>query len=252
MMTNLDLLQAIGDQDKPKVEIFLKKLLPHLDERQLVIVGSLTVRYHLFSHQIPFPEGLFNDLDIIVTEKEAVKTSVSKDFLIVHYHIYNPLEKRLDADRFYIALVDPETKIKTDIFDEQNIPAMDPIVVSFQGHFLNLRNLEDQLATTAMEACRPLINIATDQKHFETIELLGKIADWKLAEKYWQQKKINPFTTSLRETLAKANEYIKLHSEMVYDGSKKERKPYRCEYCVSVPDFPITPMEEVYRVLGYS
>lgn len=198
--------------------------------------------------------SVLSDIDIMVPEKEVVKPSVSRDFLIVHYHVYDneKMAKRLDADRFYFVLAEPKVGIKVDIFDEANFPAVNPITVPFRGRLLKIRNVEDQLVVKAIEACRPLINVKTDLRHFETIALLSKIADMDLAEKYWRMKKVNPFPETLAVSLERTKDVIRIRPELVYDGAKKIRKAYRCPYCINLPDFPITPMEEAYKVLGCS
>ncbi len=238
-----NLVVGFSKEDARKVRIHLERLLPYLVPDEFVFVGGIAIRYHLNKAGISYPPRPFNDLDIIVKSSETLLPSVKTDFLIYHYH---PNKNGW----FFVALVDPVSKTKVDIFPYDPAPE-ETIQVNFGGYQVRLVSSEDQLIKTALDIRRVSPKIKVDPKQFSDADYLLKIVDLNKAEKIWRRKFYALYGTTLSETIQTAKNIALLHPEWIKEKPFRKPNPYVCKDCESTPDFPLTPMEEVYKVLGY-
>lgn len=229
---------------EPLVDSFLQKLLPHLADQKFMIVGGLAIRYYLDQFGISYPIRDFNDIDIKIESSDVLLPSVTKDFLVYHYH--------LSANgSFYIVLVDPETKIKIDIFD-MTIKNEHSIKVPFHEYKLKIVRLEDQFVKTIYDIERISEDKKVDPKQFVEAELLEQIVDMKLADKIWKERRYINYPSSISLAFQRARKIALDHPEWVQEKPFRHTKAYKCNECLKVDDFPITPMTKIYEILGYT
>lgn len=251
------LLNSFGKGNKEDVKSTLLKLLPHVNTGNLILCGGFAVRYHLKKNNIDFNyDREFNDLDLLLKDIFDLKPSVSNDFIVYHYHDYSD-KKQDHADDLFIALVDEEPKIKIDIFSYAPYTPFDPEDIEFEGVKLKIRNPEDQLATQILESAVILDGGTIDPKWIENIEGLLKISDPDKTNRYFHNKHYyngkseNSFTESALEVYEKIKRQIKDTSEVLV--SKSTRKdPYQCDLCENRNGFTVAPMDQVYKILGYT
>src|SRR5260221_6345376 len=244
MPKEISLISGFSGSDSKMVDKFLQKLIPHLVESEYLIVGGLAIRYQLHKHGVSYPIGDFNDLDLKANSPHAVKPSVTKDFLIYHYH---PLKNR----SFFIVLVDPETKIKIDVFD-RTIKEEGFEEIVFHGSKIKVVNIEDQLVKTVFDIQRISQENKVDPKQFIDTRLLLKVADMEKANEIWRDREYRQYPTTIHEAIDRAEQIYKEHPEWVVEKPFRHLEPYVCPKCESVSGFPITPMEEIYKILGYT
>ncbi len=242
-------------QDSQKLELHLKKLFNHVDLDSFILAGGTAIRYHLVNHDVDYPLRPTNDLDALLTRADALKPSVAEDFKISHYHI-NDASNR---DRFYFALVDAETKTKIDLFDA-DVFTPHPVTVDFYGTSVQMRSLEDQLVTKIMEMLRVLYDQKVDTEWFEDTQMLIKFANMDKAQKYWEENVAKPFFVSEgryakysgpAEAWEAVVAHLQKHTELLSERVHRKEKPYVCEGCTISKDFPLTPLEDIYKILGY-
>lgn len=238
-----DLVVGFTKTDKIRISTHLEKLLPYLSSHQFALVGGIAIRYHLTQRGIDYPIRPFNDLDMIARNAFVVSPSVTKDFLVYHYH---PQIR----DSFYIVLVDPQSKTKIDIFNYD--PAPEKLIpVPFKGQQVEIVSIEDQLVKTALDIRRISNEAKVDPKQFIDVELLMKIANLNEAEEIWKNKYFARFQGSLSETIKQAQHIARERPDWLREKPFRKPKPYVCQNCHGTDDFPITPMEDIYNVLGY-
>lgn len=243
MKNNHQLITGFSVRDAKRVRAHLTKLLPYIDTDKMAIVGGLAIRYHLTKAGIKYTVRSFNDLDLMVKEPSDVSPKVSNDFLIYHYH---PPKN----DSFYIVLVDPVSKTKVDIFNWD--PPLEKFInVDFNGYQLKMRSAEDQLVKTVYDIQRISKEKEVDPKQFEDAKLLMQIADLKEADKIWKRKNFKDYPNSLQKAIERANKIATKHPEWIKRDPFKRPKPYRCAACKSTEKFKVTPMKEIYKILGY-
>lgn len=243
MEKELSLTSSFPPDQAQKVDNLLSKLLPHLQQDRFWVVGGLAIRFHLATHNIDYPVKEFNDLDLKAEHSSVVLPSVTQDFLIYHYHLQ-------PEDHFYIVLIDPETKIKVDIFDP-TIPVLRSTTASFQEHTFKLRSPEDQLTKTVFDINRISRQAKVDPKQFTETKLLSQISDMELADQLWKQRHFKEYSPSIQEAIDRAETIAKGHPDWIKQHPFKRPQPYDCPDCISTPNFPLTPMPKIYRILGY-
>lgn len=237
------LLAGFPPADSKRVDIFLQKLIPHLLEKRFLIVGGLAIRYQMFRHGIDYPIRVLNDLDLKVDSINVVLPSVSKNFMIYHYH---PVKN----DSFFIALVDPKTKIKVDIFDP-TIKKEKFTEVPFHQWIVKVVGVEDQLVKTVFDIQRVSEEHKVDPKQFSDAKFLRGIANIVLADKIWRQRKYLIYPPSISMAIRRAEKIGKEHPEWVKEKPFRRPSPYVCPSCKSTKEFEITPMQNIYKELGY-
>lgn len=87
-----DLLSYIQEifsssEDVTKCYNSLSKLTKHLKE-PVTVTGSLATGWHLLKNGKQVEKRCLNDIDIVVENLSGIHTSLSQDFLIVHFHPY--------------------------------------------------------------------------------------------------------------------------------------------------------------------
>lgn len=240
-----ELLSGFTEVETKKIETNLTRLLPHLVEEEFVIVGGLAIRYHLLSRSLSYPDRPFNDLDIIVKKPITVKPSVTKDFLVAHYH-------KKDADSAYLYLVDPISKTKVDIFDFAEAPES-TTRIRFGTYNIDLVSVEDQLVKSTVDISRVTDpnQVAVDPKQLYDARRLFSIADMVIANRLWTNKYKKLFNKTLETTLVAAEEEARKHPDRVKKNPFRKPRPYVCNECSQSSTFPLTPMVEIYKTLEY-
>lgn len=242
-MKENELINGFTKIDSKRIGGHLRTLLPHLKPNKFVIVGGLAIRYHLAQNDINYPRKLFNDLDIIAEHPSVVLPTVTSDFFISHYH-------RNNENSFYIVLIDPKTKTKVDIFDYEMAPEQ-TINVDFDGQSLKLVSIEDQLVKTVFDIQRISSQSHVDPKQFLDTRLLMQIADMKRANLIWQRRNFKMYPRYIVEAIEKAQKIAEDHPEWIQEKPFYKPKPYKCNECINLPQFPLTPMEKIYKIMGY-
>lgn len=244
-LTNVkEFLMGFSKKDRRKIITHLKRLLSHLDLKRIVFVGGLVVRYHITQAGISYPLRPMNDLDILAEDIGVVSPEVKDEFLVYHHH---PPNKK---GNFYLVLVDPRSKTKIDIFDYSLAPE-EVQEVPFEKYLLRVISAEDQLVKTIFDIQRISENAKVDPKQFCDARLLLQIVDVSKADMFWKRKKFQGLPNSLIDAFQRAEAIAKQHPEWLQEKPFRKIKPYRCPECVSTQELPITPMEEIYKILGY-
>lgn len=250
----MSFISGYSPEDTKRIESHLKALLPYVKVEDMVIVGGIVIRYHLDKLGVKHNLGLTNDLDMILKSPESLSPTVTNDFKISHFHSRKNLK-----EKFYIVLIHPETKTKMDIFAYDHYAPQETVEVQFEGKILKLRSLEDQLATTMLEISRVLGGKKTYKHFIEHVALLIPLVDLEKTQKYFAAKignaeDIKDRTINPKELLTEVKKRVKENPEQLIDAvqDRKERTPYKCSECDFNGDFPITPMDELYKLMGYT
>ena len=245
-MLNLD---GFKQDDAIKIETFLLKLLKHVNVENLVICGGLAIRHHLKTNNVPFNyQRAFNDIDLLLKNISDIKPTISQDFLIYHYHDYSG--KTGHADDFYISVVDETIKIKADIYSYKPYIPIEPQKITFKEYELFIRNYDDQLATQLLEVEGIYKGNNVDPKWLDNINALSVIAKMDKAGSYYNRKLGLSGSGDVRQIINDLKTYLTSHPEqLVIKGNK--RIPYVCELCESKSGFEVTPMPQIYKLLGF-
>lgn len=243
MFRDNELNLGFSDQDTQKVLGILSRFIPHVVQENFVIVGGIARRHHLMRHGIPFPPRPFNDLDFKIRDRSEMRPSVTSEFLIAHYHL-----PRNTA--FFAELVDPQTKVTIDVFDYYH-PPIDPEEVQIAGFQLKIRGAEDQLTKTVYDLMKITKGRALSPKEFDSADQLLEIVDLEKTEKIWRMNFASLYPFSIMEAIQRAKDERRKYPERVFEFPSRTTEPYSCLECTEMPGFPLTPMEDIIRILGY-
>jgi len=232
---------GFSKSESQKIKIDIDKLYHYLQQDNFVLVGGLVIRHHLISRGIDYPPRPINDLDVIVINPSLISTLIQKDFLIYHYH----------PDNFYLALVDPITKIKIDIFNYDPIPQqMEQIDINNKG--VNIISIEDQLVKTVLDIQRISSKFHVDPKQFLDMKLLTKIANIKKSNYIWQSHKFKKYPSDINNAIQRAEKIVAKHPEWLEKNPFRKKAPYKCIDCKNANGFSIDQMNKIYNILGYT
>ncbi|MBI5358423.1 hypothetical protein HZB69_02225 [Candidatus Amesbacteria bacterium] len=232
------------ENETKRIESFLDKLLPHLEVGEFVIVGGLAIRFHLASRGVEFPTRPFNDLDLIVKTSRTLRPSVTRDFLISHYHL-------IPGQVPYIALVDAVNHMKADIFSYD--PAPEKVVaVGYKNYHLDIVSVEDQLAKTVADCTRIFTDkFALDPKQIADAKLLMEIADMEKAERIWRSRVFSQHPKSLIDEFADVLSAAEQFPNRLKKNPFRKPRDYVCAECAPVLEFPLTTLDKIHDILRH-
>lgn len=244
MNTEQQLVIGFVENETKRIESFLDKLLPHLEAGEFVIVGGLAIRFHLTSRGIEFPTRPFNDLDLIAKTSRTLRPTVTRDFLISHYHL-------IPGQVPYVAQVDAVNHMKADIFGYN--PAPEKITtVDYKNYRLNIVSIEDQLVKIVADCSRILTDkFALDPKQIDDAKLLMKIADMEKAERIWRSRMFPQHPKSLTDAFADVLSAAKQFPDRLKKNPFRKPREYVCLECAIVPEFPLTTLDKIYDILRH-
>lgn len=234
--------EVMPTETREKLQETLSRLLPLLKPGEFKIVGGLAIRHHLLAAGYDYPYQI-DEIDLIAKGESSVSPELTKDFLVYHHH-YSP-----DKKIFYLAIVDPVTSIKIDIFTE--IVPEGSIKVNFNDQELEIASLEDQLVKTVLDIQRISEKSKIKPKELVNAKQMAEVADMVASETIWKQRKSAELPNTIVEAIDKVAKIAQEHPEYLSEEPHRKPEPYQCSECVDTPDFPLSPMEKVYRILGY-
>ncbi len=92
----------------------LRRLVPHVDVSRIGVTGGVAIGLHLDAAHGDRTRGLASeDVDFVAERPDAVRETVTTDFLVSHFHLPQP-----GYPKFLIQLVDPLTRLRLDIFPD--------------------------------------------------------------------------------------------------------------------------------------
>jgi hypothetical protein len=95
------------------VDECLARLQPHLEPRATALTGGVAIHLHLIRAGRSSRRRGFADVDLVANNWAAVRPSVSREFLISHYHLPHP-----GYTKFLVQLADPGTRLRVDVFGD--------------------------------------------------------------------------------------------------------------------------------------
>lgn len=200
----------------------LSRLLPHLDYARIALTGGVATGLHLGARCGERAPGIgAGDVDLVAAEVDAVRPTVTGDFLVSHFHLPQP-----GYAKFLVQLADPGSRLRIDIFPDSlnalhRAGGMD--VAGIDVRVLNPSDLLDhKLATLAKASAADPV----DPKHLDDARRLGALCGRAIS--------------ALAASHLKPDEYTRDVGAICL----------RCE-ASRCDAFPLAPKREILEVLGY-
>jgi hypothetical protein len=161
------------------------------------------------------------DLDFVATSVETIKSSVVGEFLVSHYHVERP-----GVPKFMIQLVDPESRIRVDVFPDLAGSIADARVVEIGEHRMRVLPLKRILEHKVKALARASRAAPIDPKHVDDARTLGALL--------------------LEDVPAVPSDAL---ARDLYSSDADQS----CQRCILSrhPAWPLAPKDQICRILGW-
>jgi hypothetical protein len=148
----------------------LDKLLPHVRHTDVAITGGVAIQWGVASAGRAGSRTAIADLDMVASRLDAVAPSVTAAFLVSHYHVVQP-----GVPKFMVQLVDPESRIRVDVFPDLAGSLARATRVPLGAHDVNVLALEDVFEHKLLTLSKASAASPVDPKHADDARLLGTV-----------------------------------------------------------------------------
>ena len=205
-----------------RLSVCLSRLCRHISRDDVALTGGVAIQLGLAAGGYSGARTPIADLDLVARHFDAVAPSVSSEFLVSHYHLPQP-----DAPKFMIQLVDPEVRIRVDVFPDLAGSLGSARWRTVGGYKLKVLTLESILEHKLLTLSKASETAPVDPKHFD------------------DAKRLAAFVGRCVPPISK-NSLV----EDVYGGAA-DLECRRCEWSRR-PTFPLARKREIFDLLGWS
>ena len=219
--TSAGLSSGFCESELERLSVCLHKLIAHVHQGEVAITGGVAIQLGLAETGRVGGRTTIADLDLVASSLDAVAPSVSRMFLVSHYHVVQP-----GVPKFMVQLVDPVSRIRVDVFPDLVGSLTRARMVRIGAQNMKVLALEDILEHKAQTISKASTLNPVDPKHAEDAYALGNLIG-------------RPIPTVAPECFAK--DIYGIDADVFCD---------RCQLSLS-PHFPLAPKEQVFRLLGW-
>jgi hypothetical protein len=148
----------------------LDRLMPHLSMNGVALTGGVGIHMGLTELVHPGVRHELADLDLVATSLDAVSATVVERFLVSHYHVVGP-----GVPKFMIQLVDPESRIRIDVFPDLTGSIADARTIHIGRHAMPVLPLDRIFEHKIHMLMRASPAAPIDPKHVHDALSLGAV-----------------------------------------------------------------------------
>jgi len=248
-MVETDLVRAFRKRDRARVTTVLDDLLDR-PYGNLVVVGGAAIRYWLLVKTGERLKRPFNDLDFMASYPGDLDPRLTESFLVHHFHLDGP-----DTD-FRFVFVHKATGTKIDVFhwkpEYPDVASVPFTSKRRRNNLLSMQGLSGQFAVTVFDLETMRRRGPVDPKQLVDAELMRPYVNLREANRVWRQ------LFNDRPPLTVINAFKAAQERAAAQPASFGEKPwqsqdtkYKCAKCVSSADWPIAPMKQIKKLLGY-
>jgi hypothetical protein len=231
--------------DIAKYNDTLSKLARHLEE-PIIVTGSIATSWHLIKNGSPVRKSHLNDIDIVVEGLSSLRTSLSQDFLINHFH------PRRGGGRILIQLVDEEHSLRIDVFTPTTRTLTNRLTDFAIGEgscrIVSAEDLSAKLLTVIYPAAE---GAPVEPKYVESFKLLSTIADRDILREVWREYRKENQTLDFDEASEAVQRSVTAHPGLLQASDYSQDVNKTCPWCYESEQFPLATRSKIYEVLGY-
>ena len=223
----------------------LSKLAQHL-EAPVIVTGSIATALHLLKNGIRRQMTRLNDIDTVVEDLPRVRSSLSQDFLINHFH---PLRGQ---GRVLFQLVDEEYSTRIEVFTSNSITLSERLT-DFSIGDLRCRavSAEDVLAKLLSVIYPVTKGEKVDPKYVEHFQALSAAVDLKTMREIWRDYRKESYPLSFDEAVEAVRRSINANPDLLQREEYCQDINFACRWCFEAEQFPLAPRSKIYEILGY-
>jgi hypothetical protein len=154
--------------DADRLSVCLGRLTPHLQLSAVALTGGIAMQVGLTGLGHASGRNRIADLDFVATSLEAVSASVVGPFLVSHFHVLRP-----GVPKFMVQLVDPESRLRIDIFPDLAGSIPNAQVTAIGAYQLPVLPLEKIFEHKVQALSRASAAAPIDPKHAHDARVLG-------------------------------------------------------------------------------
>ena len=200
----------------------LSRLGPSLLANDVAVTGGVAIQIGMAELGHAGPRDTVADLDLVASSLDAIPARVADTFLVSHYHV-----AQRGVPKFLVQLVDPETRIRVDVFPDLVDSLARSKVIQIGQQCLRMLALEDILEHKLLTVSKASPGNPVDPKHADDARALGELLQRPVP------------------TLDPASLAADVH------GGKEDLYCRRCELSSSVR-FPLAPKDQIFSLLGWT
>lgn len=148
----------------------LDRLAPHLRMDRVALTGGVGMQVGLAALGHGGVRQHVADLDLVATSLDAVSSSIVDRFLVSHYHLVGP-----GVPKFMIQLVDPESRIRIDVFPDFTGSVADARPTEIGLHRMLVLPLDKIFEHKIQTLMRASPEAPIDPKHVQDARYLGAV-----------------------------------------------------------------------------
>ena len=200
----------------------LRRLIPHLDTARIALTGGVAIGLHTGDTQRDRMRRLAaGDVDFVADNADAVRQTVTTDFLVSHYHLPQP-----GYPKFLIQLVDPAKQLRLDFFPDTLHALNRARVVDVAGVPLRVLQAHDILDHKLALLARATAASPIEKKHYVDATRLATICGREVPELPASHLSTPNYSQDVGATCR------------------------RCEASQRAA-FPLAPKSVIFKILGY-
>jgi len=200
----------------------LDRLTPHLRMNHVAVTGGVGMQIGLTALGHAGVRHHVADLDLVAASLNAVSSSVVDRFLVSHYHVVRP-----GVPKFMLQLVDPQSRVRIDVFPDLAGSIADARTVHIGRHSMPVLPLNRIFEHKIHTLVRASPAAPIDPKHVRDAQALGAVLR-------------RPVPTMAPEVLAPD----------VY-GIESDSNCARCELSRDA-NWPLAPTDQIFELLGWT
>lgn len=212
---------SFSASEQDRLASCLRRLLPHTDPANLALTGGVAIELGVTARGHAGTRASIADLDFVAAHPGVVDPSVSREFLVSHYHV-----AQSGVPKFLIQLVDPRSKIRIDIFPDLTGALATARCVAVGQQSLRMLSLESIFAHKIQILSGASQEKPVDPKHVRDARTLGALLGRAVPQ-------------VPRNALCP--DVYRIDMNLVCQ---------RCALSLD-PAFPLAPKSRIYELLGY-
>jgi hypothetical protein len=235
----------LSSEDIRKCHGSLAKLARHL-EGPVMITGSLATNWHLLENGRPVKKQRLNDIDVVVEGVASLRASLSRDFLIRHFH------PTRGGGRILIMLIDEEHATRIDVFTPTT-RTLTRRLTDFALDAIACRVVAaEDLAAKLLSVIYPITKgKPVEPKYVEHFHLLSTIVDLATMKDVWREYRKESQPLDFAEAAEAVEQSITAHPDLLQSGRYSQDINEACSWCCQSERFPLAPLSRIYAILGY-
>jgi hypothetical protein len=235
----------LASEDVDRCYGSLAKLARHL-EAPVMITGGLATNWHLLKNDRRREKQRLNDIDIVVDSSASLRASLSRGFLIRHFH------PTRGGGRILIMLVDEEHRTRIDVFTPTTKTLTERLTDCLIDDIACRVVAAEDLAAKLLSVIYPVTKgEPVEPKYVEHFRLLSTVVDLATMKAVWREYRKADQLPDFAEAAEAVEQNITAHPGLLQAGRYSQDINQTCRWCCESERFPLAPLSRIYAILGY-